>query len=40
MIDFLDGYLRDDDKARARLEKAGAGTGVGAVGPCSEASRG
>lgn len=38
MLDFLDGYLRGDAKARARLAKAGAGTDVGALGTCDEAA--
>lgn len=36
MIDFLDGYLRNEASARARLAAAGDGTVVGAIGRCTK----
>jgi hypothetical protein len=34
IVDFLDGYLRGSRAARARLDRAGAGTTTGAVTRC------
>lgn len=34
IVDFLDGYVRGDASARGRLDAAGAGTAVAAVGRC------